>query len=819
MTIEPGIGTLREVRIEEEMRSSYLDYAMSVIVARALPDVRDGLKPVQRRILYAMDELALRPTSPHKKSARLVGEVLGKYHPHGDSPVYEALVRMAQGFSMRYPLVNGQGNFGSVDGDPPAAMRYTEVRLSRVAEEMLDDIDRDTVDFVLNFDGSVREPTILPARLPNLLANGSTGIAVGMATSIPPHNLRELCDAIIHIIDHPDADVDDLMRFIKAPDFPSAGIIYGREGIRNAFATGRGKVLLRGRATIEELRGARSQIIITEIPYQVNKASLVERIADLSRNRRVEGISEVRDESDREGMRVVVELRRDAFPEQVLNNLYKHTALQQAFHINMLALVDGAPRVINLPQALKYYVDFRREVVVRRSEFDLRRARERAHILEGLKKALDYLDEVISTIRQSDNADHARTQLMERFQLTIVQAQAILEMQLRRLAALERRRILEELEQVQKQISELEVLLASEAQIYGVIKEETATLRKEYGDERRTEIRLEEPEEFQIEDLIPNQEMVVTLSARGYAKYLPTSTYRVQHRGGRGITGMVTREEDGVQHLLVADTHDTLLFFTNTGRVLPLKTYQIPKETSRTAKGQPLVNLLPSLSERERITTVLAPERMAGVSHLLLATRQGQVKRTALAAYAHLRQKGLVAMNLRPNDELISVRLVEDATDAILVTQQGCSLRFPVSEVTAHSRQAGGMRGVRLVPGDQVVGMDALSPRGYLLTVSQQGYGKLTAFKEYRVQKRGGMGIKTFQVTKKTGPVVATVAVQPQQEILVISAQGIVLRTSLEEIRITHRVAQGVRIIHLEPNDVVASVACFDASQPEAEKE
>ena len=596
---------IRPVRIEEEMRNSYLDYAMSVIVARALPDVRDGLKPVQRRILYAMDDLGMRAGTAYRKSARLVGDVLGKYHPHGDTAVYDALVRMAQDFSLRYPLIDGQGNFGSVDDDPPAAMRYTEARLANIAQEMLADIDRDTVDFGVNFDDSLREPLVLPARLPNLLINGASGIAVGMATSIPPHNLREVCDAIIHLIDHPEATVDDLIKFIQGPDFPTGGIIMGREGIHSAYSSGRGRVVVRARAAIEDMaRGGRKQIVVTEIPYQVNKATLVEKIALLAKDKKVDGISDIRDESDRHGMRVVIELRREAQAEIVLNNLYKHTALQSAFSVNTLALVDGQPQVLPLKRILRHYIDFRRQVITRRAEFDLKRAQDRAHILEGLRIALNNLDAVINLIRQSADADAARQGLMQQFSLTQIQAQAILDMQLRRIAALERGRIEEEYQGLVKTIAELQALLADPQKILAEIKKETRKLRKDYGDNRRTEITGEEARSYTPEEQIQHQEMVITITQRGYIKCMPASTYRAQHRGGRGITGMLPREADVLQHLLVADTHDTLMFFTNRGKAYSLRCFEIPPDSTRTTRGTPAVNLL-SLSEGERINAVV----------------------------------------------------------------------------------------------------------------------------------------------------------------------------------------------------------------------
>ncbi|MBI2867858.1 MAG: DNA gyrase subunit A [Chloroflexi bacterium] len=808
-------GNIRDIFIEEEMRSSYLDYAMSVIVARALPDVRDGLKPVHRRILYAMQELGVRPNSAHKKSARIVGEVLGKYHPHGDAPVYDALVRMAQDFSMRYPLVDGQGNFGSVDGDPPAAMRYTEARLSRIAVEMLADIDKETVDFIANFDGSLMEPVVLPARLPNLLVNGSSGIAVGMATSIPPHNLSEVCRAVIHLIDHPDAGLDDVLAIVKGPDFPTAGIIQGVEGIKNAYATGRGRVVVRARADIEDLKGNRSQIVVTELPFQVNKAALVQKIAELARDKKIEGISEVRDESDREGMRVVIELKREAFPEQVLNNLYKHTAMQSAFYINMLALVDGAPRVINLPQTLRYYIDFRKEVVTRRSQYDLRKAKEREHILDGLKIALDHLDQVIATIRKSASVEEARTNLMQQFTLSQLQAQAILDMQLRRLAALERQKILDELAEVKKTIAYLEDLLAHEKKIYGVVKDETIALEKEYGDERLTEIVEEEVGSFRMEDLVPHQNVVVMVSSRGYTKRMPVSTFRSQHRGGRGVTGQQLREMDVIQHLLVADTHDMLLFFTNTGKVFPLKAYQLPAETSRLAKGQPVINLIPALSPTDRVTALVAVKSLeADDRTLLMSTKKGLVKRTPVRSFAKIRAKGLIAMNLR-GDELVAARLVRDHETVLLVTERGLAAHILVSTITPHSRSAGGVRGTRLNPGDRLMSMEVARPEAYLLAITKKGYGKLTRVSSYPQHNRGAKGVLTFKVTDKTGPIAAARVVDNEEEVVLMSVKGVVIRNKLREIPERSRITQGVNVMKLGPGDQVACVDCFSSQGPE----
>jgi DNA gyrase subunit A len=740
------LGKIKAVNIEEEVKSSYLDYAMSVIVSRALPDVRDGLKPVHRRILYAMQGLGLSHTSPHRKSARVVGEVLGKYHPHGDTSVYDAMVRMAQDFSMRYVLIDGQGNFGSVDNDPPAAMRYTEVRLASISQEMLVDIEKDTVDFMPNFDSSLKEPTVLPARLPNLLVSGSSGIAVGMATNIPPHNLGEVCDAIVHLVDNPEATVSDLNQFVKGPDFPTAGIILGREGIKSAYATGHGKVVVQAKAHVvdaEEI--GRRQIVVTELPYQTNKAALIERIAELVKDKKIRGISDIRDESDRQGMRICIELRKDAQPRPVLNNLYKYTAMQSAFFINMLALVDGQPRVISLKEALQHYIDFRSQVITRRSRFELKEAKARAHILEGLKIALDQIDKVISTIRKSETAEAARQNLMADFSLSQVQAQAILDMPLRRLANLERRKILDEYAEVIKNIAYLESLLASPKRILGLVKDEVAELKSKYADPRRTEIQEQGVIEFSEEDLIPHQSMVVTLSRRGFVKRVPAQSYRVQHRGGKGIIGMVTREQDAVRLLVVADTHDRLYFFTNRGRVFCLKCYEIPADISRTGKGTAVVNLFP-VAEQERVTAMVAVRDFKRGEYLVMATCGGEVKKTAVQSFLQVRSSGLIAMDLEEGDELCAASLAGDRDDMVLVTRKGQSIRFLVSELRASLRTSGGVRGIRLAPDDRVVSMGVSNPDNFLLVVTTNGYGKLTTVDAYPRQHRAGSGVRTFKV-------------------------------------------------------------------------
>ena len=823
-----SIGNVRPIKIEEEMRASYLDYAMSVIVSRALPDVRDGLKPVQRRILYAMHDMGMRPGSAYKKSARIVGEVLGKYHPHGDDPVYEAMVRMAQDFSMRYPLVDGQGNFGSVDNDPPAAMRYTEARLAPIAEEMLADIDRDTVDFVPNFDGSLEEPSVLPARLPNLMVNGATGIAVGMATNIPPHNLSEVCNAISHLIENSEATTADLTEIVSGPDFPTGGVIFRyetvrlpatngqgptterRDAIRAAYADGKGRIMVRARAHIEEMaRGGRYQIVVSELPYQVNKAALIEKMADLVRRKRIDGISELRDESDRHGMRIVIELKRDGQPRQVLSNLYKYTAMQSTFAVNMLALVDRQPRTVSLKRMLESFIGHRREVIRRRSEFDLQKAQERGHILEGLLKALDKLDEVIKTIRRSPSADEAKKRLMKApFKLSDRQAQAVLDMQLRRLARLEREKIQEEYAEIIKQIGFLEDLLANPRKIDYLIRDDAQEIKKRFGDDRRTQIMDQEAEEFSEYDLVAHQDVVVTLSTHGYVKRLPLDTYRAQRRGGRGITGMKTREDDAVRHLLVADTHDDLLFFTDRGRCFQIKTYELPDAT-RTARGIPVINLV-SVDQREWVTAVVRLPRDLARDYLVMGTKLGEVKKTPLKYFANVRRGGLNAMDLESNDELVSVKQASDDDNAIIVTGQGQSIRFSVGALRSASRQSGGVRGIRLGKGDRVVTLEIAKPNEAMLVVTKQGFGKRTPVGDYPLQGRGGQGVITFKTTPKTGDLVSARMVNPTQELMLISVGGIVLRTEVEQISLQGRPTSGVTLMDMEDGDAVASVTVID---------
>jgi DNA gyrase subunit A len=810
------LGTVRPVNIEDEMKTSYLDYAMSVIVSRALPDVRDGLKPVHRRILYAMNDMGLRPTGPHRKSARIVGEVLGKYHPHGDASVYDAMVRMAQEFSMRYPLVDGQGNFGSVDNDPAAAMRYTEARLARIAEEMLVDIEKDTVDFMPNFDDSLQEPRVLPSRLPNLLLNGSSGIAVGMATNIPPHNLGEVCDAIAYLVENPQATIEELGQFVKGPDFPTAGIIQGSEGIRNAYTTGHGKVIVRAKAHISSVAASgRRQIVVSELPYQTNKAALVEAIAELVKNKKIDGISDLRDESDRQGMRIVIELKRESQPQQVLNNLFKYTAMQSSFFVNMLALVDGQPRVISLRAALQYYIDFRLEVITRRSRFDLKEAKARAHILEGLRIALDNIDEIIATIRKSETAEAARKNLMSGFGLTQVQAQAILDMQLRRLANLERKKILDEYAEVVKTIAYLEDLLANPRRILLLVKEEVAQLKAKYGDERRTAIVEQGVLEFTEEDLIPHERVVVTLSARGFIKRIPSRSYTPQHRGGKGIIGVVTREADAIRLLTVADTHDDLFFFTDRGKVFYLKCHEIPAGSSRTSKGLAVINLL-SIAEGERVTAMVATTGLAPDAYMVMATRQGEIKKTSLDKFAAVRSSGLIAMDLAAGDELVSACVATEQDDVLLVTQKGQSIRFGVSSLRAASRTSGGVRAIRLTKGDKVVSLDRADKDTYVLVVTEGGYGKITPVDEYPQQHRAGSGVRTFKIVPKSGDVAAAKAVLLSQQVMIISAEGMVTCTPVSEkdprqgITVQGRSTQGVRLMSLDEGDRLVAITAFE---------
>ena len=783
MATKTEYGFIEPTQLAQEMRTSYIEYAMSVIVARALPDVRDGLKPVQRRILYAMHELGMRPNTAYKKSARLVGEVLGKYHPHGDQSVYDAMVRMAQPFSLRTPLVDGQGNFGSVDNDPPAQMRYTEAKLTTQAEEMLVNLEQETVDFTDNFDATLREPAVLPARLPNLLINGAAGIAVGMATNIPPQNPTEVCNGIIHLIDDPEATVEELTKFVKGPDFPTGATIMGREGIKNAYATGRGQIIVRATAEIEEVkRSGRMQIVVSELPYQVNKAALIEKIAALVKSKLLEGISEIRDESDREGMRMVMELRSGAQGLVILNNLYKLTAMQSSFSVNMLALVDGMPRVITLKQALQYYIDFRKVVVTRRAQYELRRATERAHIIEGLRIALTNLDAVIALIRGAKDVETARNGLMEWYALDDVQARAILDMQLRRIAALERARIESEFQELQATIRGLEEMLADPSKVLAEVRSETDELKKKVRGARRTEIR-GPVQDFKREDLEAHQQVVVTLSQGGYIKRIPASTYRSQHRGGKGVVSMNTRDDDPVRHILVGDTHDTLLFFTGKGRVLQLTSFDLRADTSRNTRGVPVVNVV-ALGDTERVNAIVGVRSLQEEDlFLVLVTRTGLVKRVALEEVSSIRRAGLIIMNLKGKDELVTARLAREEDDLMMVTEGGMSIRFPVAEIKPRHRVAGGVKGMTLAAKDRIVAADIVVPDSKLLVLSKKGYGKLTDLNRYRRQGRGGSGIKTLSITKKTGKLSAAQVIADSDEVYVVSEKAQVIRTSLSEIR------------------------------------
>lgn len=805
------IGTVKHVDIENEMKVAYLDYAMSVIVSRALPDARDGLKPVHRRILYAMHDMGIRHNTPYRKSARVVGDVLGKYHPHGDGAVYDAMVRMAQDFSMRYPLVDGQGNFGSVDGDSPAAMRYTEARLARISQEMLADIEKNTIDWIDNFDGSLQEPEVLPARLPNLLLNGTSGIAVGMATNIPPHNLNELCDAIIYLIDHydnqEDVTVDDLMQYVKGPDFPTGAFLIGTEGLINAYATGKGRVIMRAVAEIEEMKGNRFRIVFSEIPYQVNKASLMERMADLVRDGKIKDISDLRDESDRQGLAVVVELKRGAQPKRVLNQLYKFTPLQSSFGINMLALLDGEPRVLPLKKALIAYVDHRQVVITRRIEFDLEKARQRAHILEGLRIALNHLDEVIKTIRESDSAEDARQQLISRFSLSEAQANAILEMQLRRLAALERQKIEDEYQELLETIAHLQSLLADPNKILGLIKDDLVELKENYGDERRTQILYGVTEEFKETDLIKQEQVLISLTQRGYIKRVPSRTYRSQGRGGRGVTGMTTRDEDVVEFMFAANTHDTILYFTDLGKVYSEKAYQVPDAT-RTAKGSSIMNLI-NIQAGERITAMVVVPDFSQAEYLMMITYQGRTKRTDLSEFESVRPSGLIAISLDDDDKLGWVKLTDGDSDIIVVSRHGQAIRFHESDVRCMGRTAAGVGAMKLRDNDEIRGMDVVEPGSELLVVTEQGFAKRTPLSEYTLQRRNGSGVRTINKSsmKRTGDIVAARVVTNEGDLTLISKDGIILRTPIKSVSELSRATMGVKVMNLKPDDVVASVA------------
>lgn len=802
-----GLGRVLPVQIKDEMKNSYIDYAMSVIVMRALPDVRDGLKPVHRRILYAMHEAGMTPNKAYKKSARIVGEVLGKYHPHGDSSVYEATVRMAQNFSTRYLLVDGHGNFGSVDGDSAAAMRYTEVRMSRVAEAMLQDIEKETVNFVPNYDESLKEPSVLPAKLPNLLVNGSSGIAVGMATNIPPHNLCEVVDGVLLMIENADVTIQELMLAIKGPDFPTGGLILGHDGIKSAYLTGRGVVKMRAQARIEKMSNGKPRILVTEIPYQVNKARLVEKIADLVRDKSIDGITDLRDESDRKGMRIVIELRRDTNPDVVLNQLYKHTQMQESFGIIMLALVDGRPRVLNLLEVIHLYLEHQKDIITRRTRYELAKAKARAHILEGLKIALDHLDAVIRAIRQSQTADIARGALIEGFDLSEKQAQAILDLRLQRLTGLEREKIEDEYKEILKTIEWLESVLADEQKVLNIIKEELTEIRRRFGDERRTVITTD-VSKLDMEDLIAEEDIVITLTHGSYIKRLPVDTYRNQKRGGRGVAGMGTKEEDFVEHLFVTTTHHNILFFTSRGRVYRLKGYEIA-EASRTSKGTAIINLLP-LEANEKITAVIPIREFKDNKFLFMATQKGIVKKTEVMEFDTARKGGLIAISLDDDDDLIGVKLTNGDQQIIMGTQDGMAISFAETDVRSMGRTAHGVRGIRLSGNDRVVGMETLRRDAEVLSVTEEGFGKRTPATEYRPQARGGKGIINMKVTEKTGQVIGIKVVRPGQELILISTEGIVIRIDIDAISVISRNTQGVTLMKTASNDKVASLAAVE---------
>lgn len=795
------------VQLVDEMRTSYLDYAMSVIVSRALPDVRDGLKPVHRRILYAMWKIGLKHTAKFRKSAHVVGEVMAKYHPHGDSAIYDSLVRMAQDFSMRNPLVNGQGNFGSMDGDNAAAMRYTEAKLHAIAEQMLLDIEKETIDFAPNYDGSTAEPRVLPSKLPNLLLNGSMGIAVGMATNIPPHNLGELCDGIIHLVDHPNATSEELMEFVQGPDFPTGGIIYNKKEIAAAYATGRGGIVMRAKTDIEEVKD-KHRILVTEVPYQVNKAQLLEKIATLVQEKKIEGIRDLRDESNKHGVRVVIELKKDAYPRKVLNKLFKMTDLQKTFHVNMIALVDGIqPRLLTLKSVLEEHVKHRQEVIRRRTKFDLDRAKDRAHILEGLQKALDQIDAVITTIRKSKDKDDAKANLMQKFKFTERQTVAILDMRLQQLANLERQRILDELKEKMALIKELESILASEKKILGLVKKETQEVRDSFADDRRTKIVAHGVKEFTMEDLVPNEPTIIMATRDGYIKRMPIDTFKQQARGGKGVIGVTTKEEDVVEHLRSTNTHDNMLFFTTRGRVFQMRAYEIP-EASRTAKGQALVNFL-QLAPNENLSAILSMENMSNHEYLVMVTTKGTIKKTKIDDFKQVRRSGLIALKLKEDDFLKWVRPSSGKDHIVLTTTGGQAIRFKETDVRGMGRTAAGVRGMKLKSTDEIVGMGIVQPallkQGVLelLVVSKKGLGKRTDLNEYKVQGRGGSGIKTMNVTDKTGPIVTAWVVNntEDRDILMISKAGQVIRTSLSSVSQLGRATQGVRVMRFKKDD------------------
>ncbi len=806
---------IKQINIVDEMKKSYIDYAMSVIISRAIPDVRDGLKPVHRRILYAMSELGLTPDKQHRKSARIVGDVLGKYHPHGDSAVYDAMVRMAQDFSTRYMLVDGHGNFGSIDGDSAAAMRYTEARMAKITVELLRDIHKNTVDYRPNFDETLKEPEVLPSRFPNLLVNGTSGIAVGMATNIPPHNLGEVIDGIIQVIDHPDTTVDQLMKKVKGPDFPTGGIILGKDEIRAAYSTGRGKIKVRAKANIEQLKENRFRIVVTEIPYQVNKAKLIEKIADLVKEKRIEGISDLRDESDRNGMRIVVELKRDVNPNVILNQLYKHTQMQETFGVIMLALVNNEPKILNLREMLDHYIDHQKDVILRRTRFDLEKAEARAHILEGLRIALDHIDEVINLIRASKTVQIAKDGLMEKFSLSEKQAQAILDMRLQRLTGLERDKIGEEYKDILETIKELKAILGSEELLLNIIKKELLEIKEKYGDDRRTGFDID-ASDIETEDLIEREDVVITLTHYGYIKRLPSDTYRSQRRGGKGVSALSTREDDFVEHLFVTSTHHYLLFFTNKGKVYRLKAYEIP-EASRQARGTAIVNIL-QLDPGESITTVIPIKEFSPNHYLLMSTRMGLVKKTELTEYDSSRRTGLLAISLKENDELIAVRLTNGKREVVIGTKKGYAIRFDEGDVRPMGRTAMGVKGIQLREGDEVVGTDLVQENAYLLAISKKGYGKMTSLDEYRTQARGGKGVTTYNIRKKTGDLVGIRIVTKEDEIMLINNQGTIIRLEVDGISEMGRSTQGVTLMRNLGDEEIVNAAKVFVSEEEDDR-
>lgn len=793
------------VSLEEEMKSSYIDYSMSVIVSRALPDVRDGLKPVHRRVLYGMHELGMGHNKPYKKSARIVGEVLGKFHPHGDSAVYDSMVRMVQSFSLRYPLVDGQGNFGSVDGDSPAAMRYTEVRLRRISEEMLRDLDKNTVAFTPNFDDSLQEPTVLPSYLPNLLVNGSSGIAVGMATNIPPHNLNEVIDGIIALMRNPDLTNEKLMKYVIAPDFPTAGIIYGFEGVKSAYTTGRGRIVLRARANIETLKNNRENIIITELPYQVNKANLIEKIADLVRSGKITEISNLRDESDRDGMRVVIELKRDAQPAVVLNQLFKHTQMQTTFGVIMLALVNGIPKVLQLREMMQHFIDHRMDVLIKRTQYELDAAERRAHLLEGYIIALDNIDAVIQTIKKSKDVETARNNLMKSFKLSEVQAKAILEMRLQRLTGLERKKIEDEYKETIKLIENLKGILSNDERRYSIIKEELLEVKKRYGDERRTEI-VYSTEDFSLEDIIADEDVVVTISHNGFIKRFPVSGYRRQGRGGRGVTGAGTKDDDFIEHMFIASTHQYILFFTDKGKIYWLKVHQLP-EGGRATRGRSIINLLQKDKE-ELVTAFVTVKEFSDDKYLVMATEKGTIKKTVLSAYGNVRKGGINAINLVKGDRLIEVMMTDGNNDIVLGTRNGFAIRFHEKDVRNMGRTATGVRGVRLSKDDIVVGMLVIKHQGAsILVVTEHGYGKRSDIKDYRITRRGGKGVITVKTTPRVGKMIALMGVVDKDELVIITTKGMVIRQAVKNLRVIGRNTQGVKVINLKERDSIADIA------------